>query len=208
MTGGLSHEAGDDLGRRIVIVAVALLALAALIGPAVLILRGGRSSAAFGDNETIGANHLGAATLDIEVGATTTRLVGDQMAPGSVAIGWLDLANGGDLPLRYSVIADNGDDLLVNWLRWDVWITATVCELSGDTPLLVRDKLLTPGTTDPLLGNALPGVDPGDRVLQPEQTERVCIAATVAADAPNTIQGRSVSQELMVAAEHSLSGSS
>ncbi len=204
MTGALSDEAGDDLGRRIVIIAVALLALAALIGPAVLILRGGRSSAAFGDNETIGANHLGAATLDIEIGATTTRLVGDLMAPGTVAVGWLDLANRGDLSLRYSIIADNGDDLLVNWLRWDVWVTTSSCGPPDAARLLVHGAVLTPGGSDPLLGNALPGIDAGDRVLDPDDTERVCVAATLADDAPNTVQGRSVDQELRVAAEHNL----
>ena len=206
MTGLLSGEAGHDLGRRVTIVAIALLAVAALVGPAVLVLRGGRSSAAFGDNETIGANHLGAATLDIEVGATTTRLVGDQMAPGSVAVGWLDLSNEGELPLRYSLVADNGDDLLVNWLRWDVWVTSSSCGPPDAAPLLVQDRLLTPGGSDPLLGNPLPGVDAGDRVLDPEERERVCVAATLADDAPNTIQGHSVSQELRVAAEHTIAG--
>ena len=196
---------GAGHGRKLTIVAVTVVVLAALIGPIVLLARGDRSSAAFGDSQALGKNHLGAATLDIEVGEQSATLSASLMAPGDTAVGWLDLTNRGDLPLRYAIVADNGDDLLMDWLRWAAWTTDTSCDTEPDPGnRLVDDVTLARGTSAPFVGNALVGLDPGDQVLDPGDGERVCIAATLPGIAPDAIQGRTVTQDLRVVAEHHL----
>jgi hypothetical protein len=193
--------------RRVATLAIVVIALAALMGPTVLLLRGGRSSAAFSDSEVVGANHLGAATLDVAVGDETAQLVATRMAPGDTVTGWLDLANGGDLPLRYAIVTDSTIDILLDWLRWDVWKASGACvPPAGLGTYLLSDAQLIGGLSSPLIGSSALGLDRGDRVLQPGSAERICIGATLQTDAPNAVQARSVTMDLTVVAEHHLVG--
>lgn len=188
--------------RRATTLVVVLLALLAVAGPVLLLTRSRQSTAAFGDSETVGANHLGAATIDIEVGERSATLSAPNMAPGDTVVGWLDLHNAGDLALRYSIVTDNDADVLLDQLRWDLWTTPTSCAVApAIAGRLVEQIRLPAGSRVPLLGSPEVGSDPGDRTLEPGDGERLCIAATLPSDAPNTVQGHSISQRMHVVSE-------
>lgn len=192
----------NDTARRLAIVAGLLLALLAVAGPVLLVLRARESQAAFGDSETVGANHLGAATIDIEVGERSTVLTATNMAPGDTAVGWLDLRNSGDLRLRYSIVTDNTGDVLLGHLLWELWTATETCISPPPGAAVLIDRVrLRAGSGEAFLGSPAIGPDPGDRELEPGERERLCLAATLPSDTPNEVQATTVTQTVHVVAE-------
>ncbi|MEE9416888.1 MAG: hypothetical protein V3V01_16525 [Acidimicrobiales bacterium] len=194
--------------RQIVASLGVLLVLLALSVPVALSLLAQNSSAEFAASENVGVNQLGAATLDIRVGASSTSFEATNMAPGDSAIGSLVLSNAGSLPLRYALSASNSGGLLADWMLFDVW-TSDDCNdpnpLSRDT--IITGLALDPTSTAKLIGDPTTGVQPGDRPLAPLETETVCLAARLPLAAPNEVQGTSITIDLVVDAEHDIAAS-
>ena len=120
-------------------VAASLAVLAATVGvavPAVVALRAVGSGANVSDAESIGLNRLGAATLDIEIGSEAAPMVAENLAPGDVVTGEVEVINAGDLPLRYAVTASSDGGDLGGWLRFDLWATDTACASGPGTAAL------------------------------------------------------------------------
>lgn len=192
----------DAHRRRAIAVVIVLLVVLALAVPFSLVTWARSSSANFADSEEVGVNRLGAATLDIEVGPATTSFQAANMAPGDVSIGTLELVNAGSLPLRYALTANRTDGLLAQWLLFDVWISSD-CETAvpASNPLVVG--LLLDSST-PLIGDPTTGSQPGDRIVAPLEAETVCLAARLPLAAPNSVQGASLTIDLVIDAEHNL----
>ncbi len=189
----------------VVVTAVALFLAAATVG--VAMTRVGRSQAAFGDAEVFGVNRLGAATLDLQVGEGTALFEARNMAPGSRAVGRIDLVNGGTLPLRYSLTADTVGGDLAGWLRLDLWVgvecDAGATSIPAGAEVLVRAGSLTTGLA-PLVGAGAVGAQPGDRVLTPGAAETLCLAVELPIGAPNEAMGLEMTQQITALAEHAV----
>lgn len=198
----------DDRRRKIgalVIVCAVVLVVAATVG--VAMRRLDRSEAAFGDREDLGSNHLGAATLDLELGTQTTLLDARNMAPGGRAVGTIALTNAGTLPLRYSVLADTAPSALAAWLTLDLWI-GTDCSLgltaipSGAEVLLSAGAIVTGSAS--WVGDPALGAQPGDRILPVGSAETLCVAVELPITAPNDAMGLEMRQLITATAEHAV----
>lgn len=168
-----------------------------LAAPAVLLIAGPRAGASFGDAEPVGANRLGAATLDIDLDATSSALEVSDMAPGDQATGSVAIRNAGSLPMRYVVRLEHDGDPLVEVLRWDAWF-ASACA-AGPLSAPAPDRLLL----DAPIGSTL--VD--DRPLAPTEVDTLCLRATLPATTANDYQGRVLEVTIHADAEHDLAAS-
>lgn len=192
--------------HRITTVALVAFLLAALAGPIALILRTDRSQAAFGDSETLGVNRLSSATVEVEVGDRTARIESENLAPGDRSVGSIEVVNAGTLPIRYALVTDLSADPLGRWLTWELWEKARgqSCESDGAPadPLIAGLVLGSDGrTSEPILGDVAVGLDPGDRILQPDSAEVLCVAVTFDLAAPDTVQDRQIDQAFTIVAE-------
>ena len=188
--------------RRYIAVIAALLALLAAGVPVGLWLVASQSSASFADAEVLESNHLGAATLDIEVGTDEAVFEAENLAPGDDVSGQLELTNAGSLPLLYGVRARTGGGLLASWLRFDLWVSDTICSPENDAPLLASGVALT--STD----TTLAAVGEAELSLAPGESATVCLGANLPLEAPNDVQGRRLDVELVVDAVHDIEAQS
>ncbi len=188
------------------------MAFAAMAGPVVLIFTGDRGQASFGDNEIVGVNRLASASVDIQIGERSTRLIGENMAPGDRAVGAIEILNTGTLPLRFALTYDSPADPLAAWLTWDVWETGSParCGAAPTTGTLLVNGATFGSTTSAssgvVLGNAAVGLDAGDTILEPNAGTTICMAAQLDLGAPNDVQNRRIDQELTVVAEQHTDG--
>lgn len=209
MTPAPAEVRHDEVRRRrspmasLAVLTVLLLAVAALAGPALLAL-GTRSSASFGASEELGVNRLGAATLDLVVGARTASIEAPNMAPGDRETGQIELVNRGDLPLRYALVSEADPSPLLAYLRWDVWIPQGPCTSAPQTTALLTGAALSSGRVD-VLGDPATGQQPGDRILAPGEREVICVAVEFPADASSSAAAMSLEQQFMALAEHAIS---
>ncbi|MEZ5227836.1 MAG: hypothetical protein R2710_14520 [Acidimicrobiales bacterium] len=82
MTASVEQQAPAEK-KRVVALVVVMVGIVALLSTPILVVAVGRSSsAAFGDNEQLGVNRVGAATLDIELGKETAVMEISDLAPG------------------------------------------------------------------------------------------------------------------------------
>lgn len=194
--------------RRTVVVALAAFLLAALAGPIALVFGSDRTQAAFGDSETLGVNRLSSATVDVEIGLQSVAITAEALAPGDRAVGSIEIRNEGTLPIRYAIVSSITDDPLTAWLSWDLWPASspTRCaEMPSPSDLLVSGRVLS-SATDSVLGDATVGPDPGDRILDPDTTETMCVGATFDLAAPDAVQNRRLEQQFTVVAEQYTDG--
>jgi hypothetical protein len=186
-----------------------------LVGGFVLLLVGApvllwwvtaRSSASFADTEILDENHLGAATLDIELGRDDAGFEARNLAPGDRVSGHLELVNAGSLPLEFGVTAQASSGVLRDWIVLSMWEATSICkadDIPAGTagPVLATDKPIVEGTVrlaDPL-------VDPAPALrLAPGEDTTVCLGATLSLDAPNEVQGQQLAIDLIVDATHDL----
>ncbi|MDH3706923.1 MAG: hypothetical protein OES57_12710, partial [Acidimicrobiia bacterium] len=145
----------------------------------------------------------GSATVDVEVGPSRAALGARNMAPGDVATGGIELRNTGSLPLRYAVTAEITEDPLIEWLRWDIWAQPGVCAIEPPPTVLRRDVVLA-APLAAVLGDPATGTDADDRVLAPTERESLCFAARLPIDAPNLVQGREITLDFVIDAEHDI----
>ena len=195
------NEGEDEDHRRLI--AIALLLLIIALTPVWLWWRASQTTAAFADSEVLETNHLGAATLDLEVGDDTVTFAVENMAPGDIVSGQLELANAGTLPLTFVVSGTSDGDELANWLRFDVWRSDAICR--PDTPgvLITSDVTLTPRASN-LIGDLADATSsPASRLAVGESTI-VCLGARLLLEAPNAVQGRRSEVDLVVYALHDL----
>lgn len=194
------------MSRKLVVVAVGAFAIAALSGPILLLTNAERGSAAFGDNETVGVNRLSAATVDIEPGSTGVPIVASNLAPGDRLVGSIAVENVGTLPVRYALVSDGTAGPLAPWLSWEIWPRSGTCDSEPEpTDLLSEGPLPTePGAA--VFGDVTIGLDPGDRILHPGESEEFCTAVTLVLGAPDTVQAQTVRQEFVVVAEQHTDG--
>jgi hypothetical protein len=185
--------------RRLVSVIVALLALLATLVPLGIWWLASQSSASFADAEVLEANHLGAGTLDIEVGTTDTVLEAANMAPGDTISAQLEVANVGDLPLRYGVRARTGGGILTDWLSFRLWQSVEICSPDGLGEDLATDMFLSSADT------TLVALDDGALPLEPGAGAMLCLSASLPLEAPNEVQGQRLVIDLVVDAEHDIS---
>jgi hypothetical protein len=188
--------------RWLTVVALAALAIAAVTGPALLLLRAERGQAAFGDNETLGLNRLSSATVDIEPGAQGVPITVANMAPGDRLVGSIEIKNIGTLAIRYAVVGESSPSPLADWLRWEIWPVPIGgdCLLLPRSDELLRSDLVIDGVL-PVLGDSRVGPDPGDRVLAPTSTDMLCTAVRLPLDAPDSLQAQRYDQEFTLVAE-------
>lgn len=188
---------------RLTIIALGVFAVAALAGPILLLTNADRGSAAFGDNETIGVNRLSSATVDIEPGQDVVPITAANLAPGDRLTGSIEVGNVGSLPVRYAIVSEGATDALTQWLRWEIWLRPEAEQCAGRPnagELLVDGPLLGEPVVA-VLGDVTIGLDPGDRILLPGESEALCTAVTLSLRAPDDVQSRSVRQEFVVVAE-------
>ncbi|MFN3255498.1 MAG: hypothetical protein ACE37B_07365 [Ilumatobacter sp.] len=189
----------------VVVIVVAFLLLTPVVA---LMLRGERGQASFGDSVSVGQNRIGAATLDIEIGERTVPLRADALAPGDVVAGSIELVNAGTVPFRYSVSVRSDDGSLGEWVTWlfqaPSGATCPTVATWRTTPpadaIAVTGDRLGDGVLD-LVGSSSVGADPGDRVLDVEASETLCLAARVDIDAPNSVQATTTDLRLTANAE-------
>ncbi len=199
--------------RRLLATLVVAAGLVALAGPVVLLTGAARGRAqSSGDpfGAGLGADgRLAAATLDGEAGLRTAPITVAALAPGDRATGSIEIVNAGDLPLHYALLLSPTGRPVEGWLRWDLWL-APAQGCGGPTPavddpdLFVADAVLDGGGEIALFGRSDPGFDPGDRMLAVGQRELLCLAVALPIDAPDTVQGASVTPRFVAAAEHHL----
>ncbi len=193
---------GRNTKRRFLLPLLIVLGSASVLGPVALVFGTARSDAAFGDNETIGVNRLSSATVDVEVGRRSVRLVGENLAPGDRTIGSIEIVNVGTLPLRYALVAEPSTEPLLGWLTWDLWEGAGTSGCGSTTAArrLVAGLVLQP-TDGAVLGDVAVGLDRGDRIIEPGAIDTICVAARFGLDAPDSLQGRRLDQTWTVVAE-------
>lgn len=186
--------------RRWLLALGALFLLAAVTAPVLISLGADRSEAAFGDNETLGLNQLGSASVAIDVGATTVLIDTSAMAPGDRLQGQIALENNGTLPLRYALQAEFGDGTgeLIAALDWRIWPrpSSTPCG-SPVGPYLFEGAV----TDSRLLGDPALGEDPGDRMIQPASQDVLCVEVALPIDASDVLQGARARVDLTAIAE-------
>lgn len=190
--------------QRFIAIFIIGMAMAALTGPMVLVLRADRGGAAFGDNESFGVNRLSSATVDIEVGAQTVPMISGNLAPGDIVAGTIVVTNQGTLPLRYAVTSELTDGPVNDWVNWTFWVSAdeNSCSLGRTSNKILFDGVLVGGTEpSPVFGEVLVGLDPGDRILEPDSQETLCVVAAFSLDAPDHLQRLTLSHDFALVAE-------
>ncbi len=113
------------LRQPIVVFALAIIGFGGLLGPALLVFRGERGQAAFGDSQTVGVNRLSSATVDVEIGSRSVSLSSVDLAPGDRVVGSIEVRNEGTLPLRYALVDESATGPLLPWLTWELWDAPT-----------------------------------------------------------------------------------
>ena len=178
--------------RRSLLGVLLLIALAAPIAVWVSVQP---AQSAFTDVEEVGENRLGAGRLDLEVGESSILLSADNIAPGDVIDGRLELKNAGDLSLEYSIVATVEGSDLAPWLTW--WLTDPVGVDCASGRAITPPTVIADGTSMNLLGSAR-----GPRLVAAGALDPLCLVAELRLDAPNSVQGRSVGVELDITAQH------
>ena len=192
---------------RMRVVLIVLFGLAALAGPLALLLGADRGAASFGDNEAIGVNELQSATVELGVGSSSVPFNVTRMAPGDVLSGSFDVRNDGTVPLRYAIEAERSVPVgAVDLLEVLVWELA-VASPGGCGSAAGRSLFSGPISSAPLIGSAAVGTDPGDRLLEPGEGERICVTVELPLDVSDEFQAASGSVEIVLIAEHAIEGS-
>jgi hypothetical protein len=204
------------VNRRTRLVVLAAISAMLFAAPAVVIAwRADRGSASFGDGEQVGRNRISSATVDIEPGSSTVPLRGEKLAPGDVTTGAIEVVNAGSVPVRYSITmtgAPAGEaSELARWLTWEFsWADAGASCPSGagrGTGPVSPGVVTIAGTEVvdraalPVAGDPAEGLDPGDRELDVDGREVLCVVVSLSLDAPNEVQSSSFSQDFVVSAE-------
>ncbi len=193
----------DDEHHRPNLIALAVLFVLVISIPVLLWWQAARSSAAFSDSEVLESNHLGAATLDLEIGEDTATFRAENMAPGDVVSGQLELVNAGSLPLRFAVTGTADGDPLAEWLRFTVWRSDATCRPDAAESPLATDITLTPSPTA-LVGDVTGQTSLAGTQLSVGDSINICLGAALLLDAPNAVQGRRTQIDLLVDAVHDL----
>ena len=190
--------------RRFPVLVVLALGLAALAGPLAILLGAGRGEASFGDSEAFGVNELSSATVALGLGPTTVPISAPLMAPGDRSTSSIELRNDGTLPLRYAVQADrSGRSLfLFEALVWEIWLSQSDerCVRSAVQPLLFGGTI----ESETVIGNPAVGQDDGDRVIEPEGVDLLCMSALLPIDATDRYQDAAVSVDFVILAEQAV----
>ena len=182
--------------------AIALLLLIIVSAPVLLWYQSARSSAAFADSEVLATNHLGAGILDLEVGEETVTFEANNLAPGDIVSGQLELVNAGTLPILFEVAASSDGDLLADWLRFDLWQSSSMCSPEDTDPPFVSDVVLTRSPAV-LFGSSV-GTDSLDAQLAVGENAIFCLGSQLLLDAPNNVQGHRTEIDLVVYAVHDI----
>ncbi len=182
--------------------AIALLLLIIVLAPLLLWYQSARSSAAFADSEVLATNRLGAGVLDLEVGQTTVAFEANNLAPGDVVSGQLELVNAGTLPILLEVAANSDGDLLAEWMRFELWKSGSVCSPDDADARFISDVVLTRSPAV-LFGSSV-GTDSMDVQLAVGENAIFCLGSQLLLDAPNEVQGRRAEIDLVVVAVHDI----
>jgi len=191
----------DEDHKKIIAIALVLLIIA--LTPLWLWWRASQTAAAFSDSEVLESNHLGAGTLDLEVGEDTATFAVENMAPGDVLSGQLELMNAGTLPLTFVVSGTSDGDELASWLRFDVWRSDAICRPDSPGVLIASDVTLTPRASI-LIGDVADVTSSPAARLAVDESTIVCLGAHLLLEAPNAVQGRRSEVDLVVSAVHDL----
>ena len=116
------------------------------------------------------------------------------------------MVNVGSLPLHYSLTVEPSNTATELWLQWDLWAAGSGQSCGGVAlnDALARRATLAGSAPLRVFGDATPGFDRGDRVLQPGQRELLCTAVSLPLSAPDGVQGATVTPQFVVGAEHHL----
>lgn len=194
------------MSRRAIVLITVLIGLAASAGPLVVLVGAERGEAAFGDGETFGLNQLASASVAVEVGEQMLLLDASAMAPGDRLSGRFALTNAGTLPIRYSIVAEAEDasSPLLRVLEWSLWVERpqTPCTSAPVSGLLFEGLTFARAVNpEVLVGDPAVGPDPGDRVLEPDTSESLCVQVELPLDVGDVFQGTSARVEITVNAE-------
>jgi hypothetical protein len=190
---------------RLLTTAVVAAGLLATVGPVLVLVASDRSQAAFGDQVQLGGR-LSSASVDVEPGRRTVPVTVAALAPGDRAQGLIEVVNAGSLPLHYALLVQPPSVALSRWLAWDLWPAGPdgSCPQAAPPEALLAASTLAGAGPQAVFGDPATGFDPGDRRLDPGQRELLCTAVALPLDAPDTLQGESVTPTFVVAAEHHL----
>lgn len=198
------HDHEELLRRRSIMAVVGALLLLVICAPMWLVYRASTSTAAFADSEVLDKNRLGAAILDIEIGDGAVTFEASNLAPGDIVSGQLELKNAGTLPLLYEISGNSDGDPLADWLRFELWISSTTCDISDPTDRLAQDVVFDPRATsfDDISASESSAIARGS--LGVGQRRIVCMGARLVLEAPNDVQGRRSEIDIIVDAVHDI----
>ena len=139
------------------------------------------SLALFTDTAAVGSNTFTAGTIDITAAPATAVVSMPAMAPGDQVTNPLTVGNAGSLEFRYALTSATDEDVLAAALVMTVKSGVTTCD---DANWTVDGTTLYAGplgstATSPILGSAVTGADPGDRVLAAGGSEVLCVNVTL-----------------------------
>lgn len=214
----------SDRVRTIVIAVVAALAVA---GPMLVVgLGADRGAASFGDTERVGRNRLASATVDVAAHPAVAAVRAENIAPGDVVTGVVELSNDGTIALHYSLgVEGSAAPALDPWLTW--WFA--VHPVSDGCPLTPRTlaALATFGSAAEAVATDWIEVTAADlgragtvalvgegaerleaRTLDVGETELLCVVVTLPLGVPNTAQDASAMLTVRVDAQQAVDGAS
>ena len=146
-------------------------------------------------------------TVDLAVSPASAAISLSGMAPGDRAITPLTVSNEGTLRFRYAVTSIETDDASASFARQlELTIEAGVATCTvggyaaGGTVLYGPGRLASVKAID-VIGDPAPGAQPGDRVLDPGDSEVLCLRVVLPSGTGNAFQRASASVTFRLDAE-------
>ena len=160
---------------------------AAIVAGAMVVTLGIRSVSADSSVST--------AAVDIASSPAAAPIQFSGMSPGDEVVAPMTVTNRGSMHLRYAMTSLTREDFLSAQLDMTVWSETAEFDLDEDCGLNPPAAVLygpddLGGTTGvEIFGDPSPGTQPGDRLLAPGATERLCIRVSMPLDTGNEFQG-------------------
>lgn len=137
--------------------------------------------------------------VDLTVAPVTRAIYADNMAPGDEVVESIDVANRGNVELRYSVSLEHSGDPLTTQLQIS-FESSTSRDCEDITEVLFGPRALAQAN-GPVVGDPSPGFQSGDRVLKDGVSEYLCVRVALPLETPSEYQGTSASFGLAFGAE-------
>jgi hypothetical protein len=149
------------------------------------------TGALFTDTQSLGTNSFISGTVDISTSPGSALFNLNALAPGDLATAALTVTNSGSLQMRYAVKGTTSENTLAGALNLSIRSGVSSCTTPGflltGTPLY--SGILGNLTGLNLIGDATPGNQAGDRVLNGGASETLCVQVGLPLLTGNLLQG-------------------